>query len=101
MFDIDYSSDTLDGLDIYTTTLPSANYNNPKVTDLLNQASTTVDPAKRLKLLQDAAVIIDQDVPVIPLYSVSDVWLTDKNYVMQQDMPSSLLSVYFSKVQQQ
>lgn len=100
MYDVDYSSDTLDGLDIYTTTLPSANYSNPKVTDLLNQAGTTVDPAKRLKLLQDAATIIDQDVPVVPLYSVSDVWLMDKNYVIRQDMPSSLLSAYFSKVHQ-
>ncbi len=100
VFSIIYSSDTLDGLDIYNTTLSSANYNNPNLMDLFDQASLTVDPAKRLKLLQDAAVIIDKDVAVIPFSTRDNVWLMDKNYVIQQDMPSSYLSVYFSKVYQ-
>ncbi|HET7060512.1 MAG TPA: ABC transporter substrate-binding protein [Candidatus Saccharimonadales bacterium] len=99
MYTVDYTSDTLDGLDIYTTTLPAANYNNPKLTDLLNQANTTVDPAKRLKLLQQAATIVDQDVAVVPLTTEDNVWLMDKPYAIQQDMPSSFISVYFYKVQ--
>lgn len=98
MFTVDYSSDTLDGLDIYTTTLQTPNYDNPKLTALLDQASTTVDPAKRLKLLQQAAVIIDQDIPVVPLSTESDLWLMDRNYVIRQDLPSSYLPVYFYKV---
>lgn len=100
MYSIDYSSDTLDGLDIYTTTLNDPNYSNPKLTALLDQASTETNPAKRLKLLQDAAVIVDQDIPVVPLYSQSNLWLMDKPYVIQQDMPSSFISVYFYKVHQ-
>lgn len=99
MYTIDYSSDTLDGLDIYTTTLPDTNYNNPKLTALLDQAGTTVDPAKRLKLLQDAAVIIDQDVAAVPLSTENDLWLMNKNYAIKQDLPSSYLPVYFYKVQ--
>jgi peptide/nickel transport system substrate-binding protein len=98
LYSVEYSSDTLDGLDIYNTTLDSANYNNPKLTALLNQAGATVDPAKRLKLLQDAAVVIDQDVAIVPLSTENSVWLLDKNYVIQQDMPSSFISVYFYKV---
>jgi peptide/nickel transport system substrate-binding protein len=100
VYSIDYSSDTLDGLDIYTTTLNDPNYSNPKLTALLGQASTETNPAKRLKLLQDAAVIVDQDIPVVPLYSQSNLWLMDKPYAIQQDMPSSLISVYFYKVHQ-
>jgi peptide/nickel transport system substrate-binding protein len=98
MFSVDYSSDTLDGLDIYNTTLQSANYDNPKLTDLLNQANMTVDPAKRLKLLQDAAAIIDQDVAVVPISTENDLWLMDKNYAIQQDTPSSYLPVYVYRV---
>lgn len=100
MFTVDYSSDTLDGLDIYTTTLQSSNYNNPKLTALFDQASTTVDPAKRLKLLQDAAVIIDQDIPAVPISTEQDLWLMDKNYSIQQDLPSSYLPAYIYKVHQ-
>lgn len=98
MFVIDYSSDTLDGADIYNTTLPSANYNNPKVTDLLNEATTTVNPANRLKLLQQASSIVDQDVAIIPLGSTSDLWVINKNYSIRQDAPSGIFPVYFYKV---
>ncbi len=98
MYTVDYSSDTLDGLDIYTTTLDSANYDNPKLTALLDQAGQATDPAKRLKLLQDAAVVIDQDVAVVPLSTENDIWLMDRNYAIKQDMPSSFMSVYFYKV---
>jgi peptide/nickel transport system substrate-binding protein len=98
MFTVDYTSDTLDGVDIYNTTISSANYNNPELTDLLSQASTTVDPAKRLKLLQQAAAIIDKDVAVVPLSTQSYLWLMNKAYVIKQDMPSASLPVYFYKV---
>jgi peptide/nickel transport system substrate-binding protein len=98
MFTVDYTSETLDGLDVYNSTLQSTNYNNPKLNDVLNQAKTTVDPAKRLKLLQQAATIIDQDVAVVPLNSEENVWLMDENYAIKQDTPSSLISVYFSNV---
>jgi peptide/nickel transport system substrate-binding protein len=98
MYSVDYSSDTLDGLDIYTTTLNSANYTNPQLTDLLNQANATTDPAKRLKLLQDAANVINQDIAVVPLSTQNDIWLMGQPYAIQQDMPSALISVYFSGV---
>lgn len=100
MYTVDYSSDTLDGLDIYNTTLNAANYNNPQLASVLSQAVTATDPAKRLKLLQDAAVIINQDIAAVPLSTQNDVWLMDKPYDIQQDMPSALISVYFSNVRQ-
>lgn len=99
MYSIIYSSDFLDGLDMYQTTLPPEYYSNPELDSILSQAGETVDPAKRLKLLQDAAVIIDKDVAAVPLFTQDTLWLMDKDYEMVQDMPSSFLSVYFYKVQ--
>lgn len=99
MYSVDYSSDTLDGLDIYNTVLQPTNYSNPQLANLLSQAATTTDPAKRLKLLQDAAVIINQDIPVVPISTQQDIWLMNKPYKIQQDMPSTLISAYFSNVQ--
>jgi ABC-type transport system substrate-binding protein len=101
LFLVDYASDTLDGLDVYQTTLIKDNYSNSKVDDLLAQAGNETDPAKRLKLLQQVGTIVDQDVAVVPLYELSDVWLMDQPYKIQQDLPSAYISVYFSKVQKQ
>jgi peptide/nickel transport system substrate-binding protein len=98
MYVIDYASDTLDAADIYQSTLLSANYNNPKVNDLLAQANTTLNPATRLKLLQQIAVLVDQDVPVVPLGTTADTWVMNKNYDIQQDSTSGYLPVYFYTV---
>jgi peptide/nickel transport system substrate-binding protein len=99
MFTVNYTSDTLDGQDITTNVFGSANYDNAKLNDVLKQIAAATDPEARLKLLQQAETIIDDDVAVVPLYSETEVWIMDKNYDIQQDMPSSFLSVYFYKVQ--
>jgi peptide/nickel transport system substrate-binding protein len=98
MYVIDYASDTLDGVDIFTTTLPTDNYNNPKVAQLLDQANMTVNPATRLKLLQQVSSVVDQDVAVVPLGSTSAPWVMNKDYAIQQDTPTGYIPVYFYKV---
>ncbi|HEX5797367.1 MAG TPA: ABC transporter substrate-binding protein [Candidatus Saccharimonadales bacterium] len=98
MYYIVYASDILDGLDIYQTTLTTTdNYKNDNLNKTLDEANRTVDPAKRLKLLQEAAVTVDKDVAVVPVSTRDAIWLMDKDYDIRQDMPSSLLSVYFYK----
>lgn len=99
MYTVDYTSDTLDGVDIYKTTLFPPYYDNAKFNKLVDEASTTVDPAQRLKLLQDAAVIVDQDIPVVPLSGQDNLWLMNKDYDIVQDMPNSYISAYFYKTQ--
>ncbi len=97
-FYVVYTSDILDGLDIYETALTgTGNYDNEELNKLLAKAADTVDPATRLKLLQDAAVIIDKDVAIVPLSTQDNLWLMDKDYDITQDQPSSFLSVYFHK----
>lgn len=99
MYYVIYASDILDGLDVYNTLLSPANYSNSELTEVLEQADAATNPADRLKLLQEAAVMIDQDVAVVPLSMQDGIWLMDRDYDMVQDLPSSFLSVYFSKVQ--
>lgn len=100
MYYISYASDTLDGADMYQSVVSSsASYSNESLDKKLDEASKTVDPAKRLKLLQDVAVIVDEDIPIVPLGTRDSLWLMNKDYDITQDMPSSLLSVYFYKTQ--
>ena len=98
MYVVDYASDTLDAVDVYQTTLPSANYNNPKVNDLLTQANTTLNPATRLKLLQQVAVLVDQDIPLVPFGTTADTWVMNKSYDIRQDSTSGYIPVYFYTV---
>ncbi|HEX5456458.1 MAG TPA: ABC transporter substrate-binding protein [Candidatus Saccharimonadales bacterium] len=99
MYIVDYTSDTLDGVDIYKTTIFSPYYDNADFNKLIDEASNTVDPAQRLKLLQDAALIIDRDIPTVPLSTQDNLWLMNKDYNIVQDMPNSYISTYFYKTQ--
>ena len=99
MYYVVYASDTLDGLDVLLTTLPPSNYDSAPLNKLLEEAEETVDPARRLDVLQDAGAIIDDDIPAIPLSTRDSIWLMDRDYQITQDMPSSFLSAYLYKVQ--
>jgi peptide/nickel transport system substrate-binding protein len=102
MYYLVYISDILDGVDILTTIFQdSANYKNPKVDQLVEEASGTIDAQKRLNLLQEASKIIDDDAAIIPTYSKDLIWLMDKDYQITQDMPSTFLSAYLAKVYEQ
>jgi peptide/nickel transport system substrate-binding protein len=93
-----YASSTLDGADVLGSTIVPANYSNPKFYALVNQATTTINPAARLKLLQQAETIVSQDVPAIPLYYDDNVYLMNQPYVLHQDLSGLYTSVYFYKV---
>lgn len=96
--ELSYGSGTLDGADVLDSTIVNTNYNNPTFFNLVNQATTTIDPSARLKLLQQAESILNQDIPVVPVYYQNNIYLMDKPYVIHQDLPALYISVYFSKV---
>ncbi len=101
MFTVVYSSDVLDGLDVYQSTVNgTGNYESKDLDKTLAEVAKTVDPEKRLKLLQDAAVIVDKDVAVVPLSTRDTLWLMDEDYNITQDMPSAYLSAYLYKTSQ-
>lgn len=100
MFTVVYASDILDGLDVYQAVLSGTeNYKNPELTKKLEEVGKTVDQQRRLKLLQEAAVIVDEDIPLVPVSTRDSLWLMNKDYDIVQDMPSSFLSVYLYKAQ--
>jgi peptide/nickel transport system substrate-binding protein len=97
---LEYASNTVDGADVLESTLVQANFNNPQFYNLVNQATTTLDPSSRLKLLQQAESIVDQNIPAIPLFYNDNIYLMHKPYVLHQDLPALYISVYFYKVHQ-
>jgi oligopeptide transport system substrate-binding protein len=44
-------------------------YSNPEYDRLVKAASTTVDPEKRMQILQDAEKLMMEDMPMAPIYS--------------------------------
>jgi peptide/nickel transport system substrate-binding protein len=96
--DLSYGSDTLDGADVLGSIMVPANYPNPKLYALIKQATTTIDPPTRIKILQQAETIISQNAAIEPLSYNENLYLMDKPYVLHQDLPALYTSVYFYKV---
>ena len=48
--------------------LNTSDYKNPEYDGLLNEATHTLDPAARLKVLEAAERLVSRDMPVIPMY---------------------------------
>jgi ABC-type transport system substrate-binding protein len=64
----------------------------------MDEAESTFDVKKRLKVLQDIATYTDEDNPVIPLFSRSYYWVVDnENYVLPRDISNQALGVYYWK----
>ena len=96
MFDVGWSADYVDPqnfLDILFRTGSSqnwANYSNPQVDKLVDQAAVEKDTATRFKLYQQAEQMILADVPVIPLTHSREYWLT-KPYVQGMVYPPMII----------
>lgn len=73
----------------------SGDYRNPTYDSLVDQAATSVDPAKRLELFHQAEEIMNDDAPTIPLYYYAIAHLF-KPYVKgwQPNIIDRLLSRY-------
>jgi len=102
MFYLAYDSGDLDGLDIIqnVVTVSSTNYNNADINNLVNQASKTLDPATRIKLIQQISQKVASDIPDIPLYTQTRNYAYNKNYHLQVDIPADAIGVYFWQVYQ-
>ena len=96
MFDVGWSADYVDPqnfLDILFRTGSTqnwANYSNPEVDKLLDQAAVEKDTATRFKLYQQAEQMILADAPVIPLTHSREYWLT-KPYVKGMIYPPMII----------
>jgi peptide/nickel transport system substrate-binding protein len=61
-----------------------AGYSNPALDELITKIGVEADPAKRAAMIDDAAKVIQQDVPVIPLHQQMIVWAARDNIQLAQ-----------------
>jgi peptide/nickel transport system substrate-binding protein len=103
MFYLAYDSGDLDGLDIIqnVVTVASSDYQSSDINNLVDQAGKTLDPATRIKLLQEISQKVASDIPDIPLYTQTRTYAVNKNYHLQVDIPGDAVGAYFWQVYQQ
>ena len=65
-------------------------YRNPTVDKLLNNARSTLDPAKRLEAYKLVHEIVATDIPLIPVYQVASIYGAAKNLEWQPTPNESL-----------
>jgi oligopeptide transport system substrate-binding protein len=81
----DYS-DPMTFLDMWTSDSGQndADWKNPEFDKLIATAKSSNDPAARMKAMHDAEKILMTELPIIPVYYYTNVWLDNgkvKNYV--------------------
>jgi peptide/nickel transport system substrate-binding protein len=94
------SSSLLDGTDILSDFIDSANYKNPALDALNNQAATTLDPAARVALLQQMSKVLADDQGDIPLFATSsnNLYVASNVHIAQDTQASAQIGSYFWKI---
>lgn len=57
----------------------NSRYDNAEYVELIRAAKNEIDPAKRIKMYQDAEAIINRDVPIIPVTEDETFWVVKPN----------------------
>ena len=60
---------------------PRVQYKNPEFDKLIDEEQTTGDPKKRVAILQQAGRILMEDVPLVPLYTLAEIYGAARNVV--------------------
>jgi len=70
----------------------NTSYNNPKVTELMEQARTVpgCDPAERAKIYAEIQKILQEDLPYVPLYSIEGYYGAQGNVSGFAPYPSQM-----------
>ncbi len=66
------TTDLIDGSDVIASYVKQKTYDNATLDALYNQTSQTLDPTKRLKLLQDMSDAVYNDMATLPLFNVEN-----------------------------
>jgi len=95
------TSATVDGLDVLTDLLTNnKNYDNPQIDSLIAQAGGTLNASDRINDMQQIATIVNDEKPIVPLYTENQVFVLTKPYVVTPNMPDLETSSYFWQVYQ-
>ncbi len=82
---LSYTTDLLDSSDVLSSLFQNINYTSAPLDALLDQASKTIDPAKRLTDLQSASKLVIDDVGEVPIYSLTFNTTYNPNLMISRD----------------
>ncbi len=78
-----YDADTFYDQYFHTGVTKRTNYSNPELDKLIEQEQQTGDHKKRVAILQQAGRIVMEDAPVVPLYTLAEIYGLARNIVWQ------------------
>ncbi len=71
---------------------PRIQYKNPEFDKLIDEEQTTGDPKKRIAILQQAGRILMEDAPIVPLYTLAEIYGTARNIIWKARPDEKVLS---------
>ena len=78
-----YDADTFYDQYFHTGVTKRTGYSNPELDKLIEEEQRTADPKKRLAALQHAGRIIMEDAPIVPLYTLAEIYGIARNVIWQ------------------
>jgi len=76
-----YDADTFYDQYFHTGVTKRTNYSNPEFDKLVQEEQRTGDAKKRVAVLQQAGRIIMEDAPIVPLYTLAEIYGVARNIV--------------------
>jgi peptide/nickel transport system substrate-binding protein len=76
-----YDADTFYDQYFHTGVTKRTNYSNPELDKLIEEEQRTGDHKKRVAVLQQAGRVIMEDAPVVPLYTLAEIYGLARNII--------------------
>ena len=92
-----YDADTFYDQYFHTGVTKRTNYSNPELDKLIEQEQQTGDHKKRVAVLQQAGRIVMEDAPVVPLYTLAEIYGLARN-ISWQGNPNNEIVVADMKI---
>jgi peptide/nickel transport system substrate-binding protein len=71
---------------------PRIQYKNPEFDKLIDEEQKTGDPKKRIAILQQAGRILMEDAPIVPLYTLAEIYGAARNVIWKARPDEKVLS---------
>jgi peptide/nickel transport system substrate-binding protein len=92
-----YDADTFYDQYFHTGVTKRTGYSNPELDKLIEEEQQTGDHKKRVAVLQQAGRIVMEDVPVVPLYTLAEIYGLARN-ILWQGNPNNEIIVADMKI---
>jgi peptide/nickel transport system substrate-binding protein len=92
-----FDADTFYDQYFHTGVTKRTGYSNPELDKLVEEEQRTADPKKRLAALQQAGRIIMEDAPIVPLYTLAEIYGVARN-ILWKGNPNNEIIVSDMKI---